>query len=181
VLGLTSTRRRNVFPLTLDPNAMDGPYPESACRSIQEHIRGRHECIVAEVFYEGDLTARGETPGSSDNLAQRNSGSFTFGQSGVRRSRIRRCIRWRLNRRSWSGKTQSRRISFTREQGANMQAILTSERGRESFRLDELLFRWHNLPTASTVTLTFSAPITTTMLLSLAQLRLSPLAVRCGR
>jgi hypothetical protein len=56
------------FPLHPSGN---GPYTDRV--SIQQLIRGRHQCLVAEVFFEPeDPIHTGETPGSSDNLSQRN-------------------------------------------------------------------------------------------------------------
>ena len=45
------------------PGGADGPWAEAACRSIQELVRGRHQCLVAEVFFPPDATDSGETPG----------------------------------------------------------------------------------------------------------------------
>jgi hypothetical protein len=50
----------------------DGPYPEADAQSIQTLIRGRHQCLVAQLSYTQDPIQLGDTPGSSDNLAQRN-------------------------------------------------------------------------------------------------------------
>jgi len=50
----------------------DGPFPTAQCVSIRNIIRGQHQCMVAEVFYPGDPTEPNSTPGTSDNLAQRN-------------------------------------------------------------------------------------------------------------
>ena len=63
------------FPVEPDPddngpfNAAD--YPDGL-NSIQELMRGLHQCLVAEIDYDLDPTVNGATPGSSDNLAQRN-------------------------------------------------------------------------------------------------------------
>ncbi|MEO8515752.1 MAG: hypothetical protein ABI426_03365, partial [Flavobacterium sp.] len=39
---------------------------------LQTSIRGIHQCLVAEVFFNGDPTPHNATPSSSDNLSQRN-------------------------------------------------------------------------------------------------------------
>jgi hypothetical protein len=49
----------------------NGPYTEDLM-TIQELMRGLHQCLVAEIYYEPDPTPANATPGSSDNLAQRN-------------------------------------------------------------------------------------------------------------
>lgn len=56
------------FPL--EPTG-DGPFGGDL-KSIKELMRGLHQCLVAEIHYELDPTPAGSTPGSSDNLAQRN-------------------------------------------------------------------------------------------------------------
>jgi Domain of unknown function (DUF1929) len=58
-----------LFPLA---PADDGPFPATGKKSILELIRGVHQCLVAEVYFEGDPTPTNATPGSSDNLSQRN-------------------------------------------------------------------------------------------------------------
>jgi hypothetical protein len=40
--------------------------------NLQTSIRGIHQCLVAEVFFDGDPTPLNATPSSSDNLSQRN-------------------------------------------------------------------------------------------------------------
>lgn len=61
------------FPLK---PAHDGPFDDGddpdGLRSIQELMRGLHQCLVAEIHYTLDPIPGGATPGSSDNLAQRN-------------------------------------------------------------------------------------------------------------
>jgi len=53
------------------PDDLNGPYTVNKL-SLQEHIRGKHQCLVAEVFYLQDEIPNLATPGSSDQLAQRN-------------------------------------------------------------------------------------------------------------
>jgi len=50
----------------------NGPFPGGQCVSIRNILRGQHQCMVAEILYAGDPTSANETPGTSDNLAQRN-------------------------------------------------------------------------------------------------------------
>ena len=40
--------------------------------SIRNLLLGNHQCMVVEVVYSGDPTVNGATPGTSDNLSQRN-------------------------------------------------------------------------------------------------------------
>jgi hypothetical protein len=48
-----------------------GPY-SSGLQSIQQLVRGRHQCLVAQVHFPADPILEGESPGSNDNLSQRN-------------------------------------------------------------------------------------------------------------
>jgi hypothetical protein len=57
------------FPL--EPGGGNGPFAGDL-KSIQELMRGLHQCLVAEIHYPPDPVLNGVTPGSSDNLAQRN-------------------------------------------------------------------------------------------------------------
>lgn len=59
------------FPLTFPPSNIDGPY-SSGRLPIQEHIRGEHQCLVAEIAFLPALAQNGSTPANSDKLAQRN-------------------------------------------------------------------------------------------------------------
>ena len=50
----------------------NGAFPGGQCVSIRNILRGQHQCMVAEIFFPGDPTEANATPGTSDNLAQRN-------------------------------------------------------------------------------------------------------------
>jgi Domain of unknown function (DUF1929) len=56
------------FPLEPQGN---GPY-QNDLKTIQELMRGLHQCLVAEIHYTPDPINSGATPSSSDNIAQRN-------------------------------------------------------------------------------------------------------------
>lgn len=58
------------FPFQASP--MDGPYPAADRKTIYEHIRNKHQCLVAEIAFDPDPIPPNATPGSSDKLAQRN-------------------------------------------------------------------------------------------------------------
>ena len=57
------------FPV--NPSSPIGPWT-TGLKSIQELIRGMHQCLVAEVSFAGNPIPAGATPASNDNLAQRN-------------------------------------------------------------------------------------------------------------
>jgi hypothetical protein len=59
------------FPIA-PPAPIDGPYTTGR-KTIQDLIRNAHQCLTAEISLDGvTLLHNGDTPGSSDKLAQRN-------------------------------------------------------------------------------------------------------------
>jgi hypothetical protein len=54
------------------PVPKDGPWDKASLLSIQDHIRGLHQCLVAEIYFKDDLIKLGATPANDDRLAQRN-------------------------------------------------------------------------------------------------------------
>jgi hypothetical protein len=157
-LDMNETRKR--FPIAL--GGTDGPWPDAACRSIQELTRGRHMCIVGEIFFEPDPTQPGQTPDTSDNLSQRNLAILQSDNPGG---------------------PDSHTLMHTFEIKSSSIAAI---RGPEPFpfpnqpyidqryRHDELLFRWRNLPPQSEVTVYFSN-LSTQEIRTLAFVRRSPL------
>ena len=155
-LDINQTRKR--FPF--NPAGSDGPWTDASCRSVQELARGRHQCLVSEVFFEPDPTQVGRTPGSSDNLSQRNLAILHSDNPGG---------------------PDSRTVMHTFEIKPSVGALsagndvpLAAAFGRRG-RLDELMFRWHDLPPDSQVTVHFS-DIDTAEIKALAAFRRSPLA-----
>jgi hypothetical protein len=65
----TLTIQNNVLPLQV-PTNIDGPFTDAV--PIQSLVRGLHECLIAEIFYEPTPIPLGSNPGNWDKLAQRN-------------------------------------------------------------------------------------------------------------
>ena len=63
--------QKDEFLYPLHPSPPNGPFAAGK-KTIQELIRGKHQCLVAEVFYPPDTIPAQATPASSDQLAQRN-------------------------------------------------------------------------------------------------------------
>lgn len=59
------------FPLNPPHNGSGGPF-EGTLLSIQQLVRNHHCCLAAEIHYPLDPIPNGATPGSHDNLSQRN-------------------------------------------------------------------------------------------------------------
>lgn len=54
-----------------NPGTANGPFT-GTLESIQSLIRGRHQCLVAEINIDSDPNRAGDNPANSDNLSQRN-------------------------------------------------------------------------------------------------------------
>lgn len=149
---LDINQERKLFPI--EQAGSDGPWAQASCNSIQELMRGRHQCLVAEVYFKSeptdpDSTDPGETPGSSDKLSQRNLAIIYSDNPGGPDSHL---VMHTLEVKPSSAPTVVRR-----------------------WRPDELLFRWHNLPQDAEVTLHFS-DLDTAEIMQFAALRRSPVA-----
>ncbi|WP_177175472.1 hypothetical protein [Cribrihabitans marinus] len=121
------------------PNG-DRPYSEAPLaggplRSVFESLRNNHLCLVAEIYYEDDSGNFGDTPGTSDNLSQRNlivENSSNPGSAGSRTIHSTMMIQ--------PSKTPS------------TDAVISPD-GR--LRPDELIIWWHTLPKGTEIDLFF--------------------------
>lgn len=169
-LDINRTRKR--FPIT--PGVNDGPWEDAACRSIQELVRGRHQCLVTEIFFLPDATDPGETPGSSDNLSQRNVAIlFSDNPGGLASHTVVHTFEVKP---SALPKVPSHvTLEAVPVRGPQYTSSLTHALAIDKRRPapDELLFRWWNLPSDSEVTLYFG-DVDTDEIMRLAGLRLSP-------
>lgn len=164
-LDINQTRKR----IPLNPGGSDGPWPEAPCRSIQELIRGRHVCAVAEVFFEPDLTQNGETPSTSDNLSQRNLAILHSDNPGGPASHT--VAHTFEVKPTFDGLKDDSDVVDVGE----VQLLHRAAGRRFDFQPDELLFRWYDLPPGSEVTVVFS-DIDTSAIQALGRFRQSPLA-----
>lgn len=167
-LDINQTRKR--FPLS--PGSSDGPWPDVGSRSVQELMRGRHQCLVAEIYFEQDPTADGETPGSSDNLSQRNLSILFSDNPGGPDSHT---VMHTFEVKPSSIPAQPPDATVEAVPLAGQQPHLMAAGGEQKRRLapDELFFRWHNLPSNTEVTVHFS-DVDTNDMSRLAARRLSP-------
>ncbi len=169
-LDINRTRKR--FPI--NPGGADGPWAGASCRSIQELVRGRHQCLVAEVFFPPDATDPGETPGTSDNLSQRNLAIlFSDNPGGPASHRVMHTFE--IKPSELPKIPPNVPIEAVPVRGAKSSGSLThvGPGFRQRTLPDELLVRWWNLPSDSEVTLHLGGTDTDEVV-RLAGLRLSP-------
>jgi hypothetical protein len=74
-----------LFPLV--PSPVDGPFTSGGLLTIQQLIRGAHQCLISEIAFDPDPIPAGSTPGSSDKLAQRNLSIVASANPGTASSR----------------------------------------------------------------------------------------------
>ena len=134
------------FPLM--PGTGPGSWPASSCVSIQELFRSPHQCLVAEVYFEPDQTDPSDTPGSSDNLAQRNLVFLHADNPGAPGSHH--------VLHPFEIKPSTFQVPRGFIPSAPSGNLLTAVAQPKKFGPDELLIRWHNLPLDCEVTLYFS-------------------------
>jgi hypothetical protein len=61
-----------LFPQTFLGDGGFGGVPPANMRTIRDLLISQHQCMIVELVYPPDPTVPGATPGSSDNLSQRN-------------------------------------------------------------------------------------------------------------
>lgn len=124
------------------PAPANGPWPSGA-RSVQELIRGMHQCLVAEVHLAGDPIPEGATPAANENLAQRNLAIVESDNPGMPATHTVQ---------------HTFEIKATRPLRQDLQLALTGEVGerqgpQRALPADELMIRWNNLPRSSGLTI----------------------------
>lgn len=133
---LDINQEEKVMPL--QPFSGDGPYADTNMRSIQNTIRGLHQCLVAELYFPPTPIAAGDTPASSDHLAQRNLAIVESDNPGSLGSRT--IVHTFELKPSAAEKTGTTHISAT---------------ASSPLPADELMLQWHNLPRDADVTVYF--------------------------
>ena len=148
-----------LFPL--NPGLATGPFT-GTLKSIQQLVRGTHQCMVAEIYFwptgtVNDPIPLGATPGSSNRLAQRNIAYEESGNPGWPETHaIQHTFMLKPSPRSEKG-------NFTNDAGA------VGIGGA----VDELMIRWNNVPRDTRVSF-YLPEVEADQILALAALRQSP-------
>ncbi len=141
-----------------DPGGPDGPYSGTR-QTIQTLVRGIHQCLVAEVFFQPagtDPIPTGATPGSSDRLAQRNLALVQSGNPG------------------WPDSHTIQHTFMVKPSSARrVPGVAALPAAKQVAGPDELLVRWDNMPRDSDATF-FFPELEADEVLSLAAQRAHP-------
>ncbi|HYG11295.1 MAG TPA: hypothetical protein VD835_15210, partial [Pyrinomonadaceae bacterium] len=125
----------------------DGPYSEDPLAggplySVLDLIRNYHQCLIAEIYFEDDKINFGDTPGSSDNLSQRNLVLEMSSNPGDEASR-------RVATTMWVRPSQV-------PKDTGVHPLARAAAGSAAFRRlrhDELVIWWKNLPRGASIDL----------------------------
>jgi hypothetical protein len=179
-LDLNQTESRfPANPLT-DPGGPNGPFtgsgPGNPLQSIQQLMRGYHECLVAEIFFwppgtVSDPISQHASPASSDRLAQRNLSIVDSSNPGWPDAHtVQHTF---LVKPSVVPVNQPPVVTLQKRRGkaeVRVEAAATLPRHAGP---DELIVRWNNVPRNSTATFYFPE-VAADEILALAALRQHP-------
>lgn len=111
------------FPVSLPPSGQeDGAFTGLSLQSIRQMLAGGHQCLVAEIAFDGGAIPEGASPGTSARLAQRN-------------------IAW-VDAENPGETGESRRAPHSFE-------IRGAHKGADPCEPDELMIDWGNVPPCS--------------------------------
>jgi hypothetical protein len=145
-----------------DSGGPNGPFtgtsPSNPLQSVQQLMRGYHECLVAEVFFwpsgtTADPIKLHATPASSDRIAQRNLSIVESSNPGwpdahtVQHTFLLKPSEAVDDIAVIGDVTEQVAVTRRGRTRAAAAAVITQRRGP-----DELVVRWNNLPRSSTAT-----------------------------
>jgi hypothetical protein len=112
--------------------------------TIRNRIRGRHQCLVAEIFFQPSPISTGATPANSDQLSQRNLAIEPSDNPGDAASHT--------VAHTFDLKPSANRLPIPQLAGqfSNPTTLLAAQRLEGP---DELFVRWHGLPQDSIVSI----------------------------
>jgi len=144
------------FPVT--PSNATGPYL-SGLKSIQELIRGAHQCLISEIHFSPDPIPLGDTPGSNDNLSQRNLIISESDNPGN--------VATRIVQHTFEIKPTERNIP------KHVQMINADSSKIHYVDKDEVMIRWGNLP-RDTKAFIFMSEVNVSEIIHMAATRMGP-------
>ena len=138
-------------PLYREQPTPDGTGGTGDLWSLQQHIRGQHQCLVAELRFDDDPIPYGATPGDNDNLAQRNLAVVESSNPHPGPGhRVQHTFELQPSE-VWPPPSQAK---ATHAVDGHFEASFAAagEHALSKGRPDQLLVRWNNLPRDSIAT-----------------------------
>ncbi|HEX5875458.1 MAG TPA: galactose oxidase early set domain-containing protein, partial [Pyrinomonadaceae bacterium] len=146
----TGDEEHRYFGVWLDFNQLTPRYVDpgdGVLKSIHDLIRGRHQCLVAEIRFGPDTIPLGVSPADNDNLAQRNLAIVESDNPGPTDSHL---VQHTFDlRTTWSLKVLRRNEPVDFDEGPNTHVH------QHPAQPDELMIQWGGLPEDSQVTIYF--------------------------
>lgn len=143
------------FPIHPVPD--DGPWDPSSLLSIQDHIRGLHQCLVAEIFFKEDLIPPGATPANDDRLSQRNLAIVPSDNPGSLASHtVQHTLEIKASGAPGLVGVARERLAWeagSRSPGAVGAALAAAAPAAGPLPPDELMILWGGLPRSTRMTL----------------------------
>src|ERR1039457_3241790 len=134
----------------------DGPYGADA-KSIQNAIRGLHQCLAAEINFAGQPIPVGASPAGSDKLSQRNQAIMeSDNPGGVESHTVLHTFEMKVS----AGAPGS---------GPTPNPVTAAAVGTQRVPPDELMIRWYDLPRDTAATLYMPSVDVNTLLRYAAQ------------
>jgi hypothetical protein len=112
--------------------------------TVRNRIRGQHQCLVAEIFYQPSLISTGATPANNDQLSQRNLAIVASDNPGDAASHT--------VAHTFDLKPSASKLPVSLLGGIGGFGIVALAAQRE-LPPDELFIRWHGLPSDSIATI----------------------------
>jgi len=145
--------------------AGDGPYNANA-KSIQNAIRGLHQCLVAEINFAGQPIPVGASPAGSDKLSQRNLAIVeSDNPGGVESHTVLHTFEMKVS----AGAPAPGPTPNSAPAGAGIEELQGTATVAPRIPPDELMIRWYNLPRDTAVTLYMPSIDVNTLLAYAAQ------------
>jgi hypothetical protein len=116
---------------------------DGTLKSVQNLIRGKHQCLVAEIRFGPDPISPGATPASNENLSQRNLAIVESDNPGPQESHtVTHTFECKTTYRAEKGEVQATALHRERFRIGTVEAAF-----------DELMILWGDLPEDAVATL----------------------------
>lgn len=159
------------FPTNVAAGQENGPWA-SGRLSIQELIRGQHQCLVAELWFDANPIDAGASAAASESLAQRNLVISESDNPGALATHtVQHTFELKATQPRPSRAAQLGHWNAARRANANLAAAAVASADWFEPGPDELMIRWGSLPRSARMTI-YLPDLQADQLLALAATRM---------